>query len=144
MRVVPSDSIQHVLIEMLPPVLVLHLRRFRCDAAKIKIGKHIPFVPELEIPPGTIFIFLAEDTRNLIPIDTMVPTARQSVEPVHYTLYGVLYHHGESAGSGHYSVDVLRPNWVGRSREAWLHIDVFLYLSWTPTFLQIEISDQSH
>ena len=53
----------------------------------------------------------------------MVPTARQPAEPVHYTLYGVLYHHGESAGGGHYSVDVLRPNGDGRSREAWLHIE---------------------
>jgi ubiquitin carboxyl-terminal hydrolase 10 len=46
----------------------------------------------------------------------------QSVEPVHYKLYGVLYHHGESAGSGHYTVDVLHPN--GESgEEVWLNID---------------------
>ena len=46
-------------------------------------------------------------------------------ERVRYKLYGVLYHHGESASSGHYSVDVVNPNedsssWSG---EAWLHID---------------------
>ena len=46
----------------------------------------------------------------------------KSVEPVHYKLYGVLYHHGESAGSGHYTVDVLHPN--GESgEEVWLNID---------------------
>ena len=50
----------------------------------------------------------------------MVPTAQGSSEPPHYKLYGVLYHHGESAGSGHYSVDVLHPN--GDS-DTWLHID---------------------
>jgi ubiquitin carboxyl-terminal hydrolase 10 len=60
-----SDASQHVLIEMLPPVLVLHLTRFRYDAAEIKIGKYIQFVPELEVPPGTIFTFLLPcDTRG--------------------------------------------------------------------------------
>ena len=38
-------------------------------------------------------------------------------------LYGVLYHHGESAGSGNYTVDVLHPNGDSGSGEAWLHID---------------------
>jgi ubiquitin carboxyl-terminal hydrolase 10 len=42
---------------------------------------------------------------------------------VHYKLYGVLYHHGESAGSGHYTVDVLHPNGYSGSWGAWLHID---------------------
>ena len=53
----------------------------------------------------------------------MVPVSGKSVEPAHYKLYGVLYHHGESAGSGHYTVDVLHPNGDGGSGEAWLHID---------------------
>ena len=52
----------------------------------------------------------------------MTPVAGKSVEPVHYKLYGVLYHHGESAGSGHYTVDVLHPN-EDCSGEGWLHID---------------------
>jgi ubiquitin carboxyl-terminal hydrolase 10 len=42
---------------------------------------------------------------------------------VHYKLYGVLYHHGEFAHSGHYSVDVFHPNRDSGSGEAWLHID---------------------
>ena len=50
----------------------------------------------------------------------MVPTARQ---PAHYTLCGVLYHHGESAGGGHYTVDVLHPNGDGDTGKVWLHID---------------------
>ena len=53
----------------------------------------------------------------------MAPVAGKSAEPVHYKLHGVLYHHGESAGSGHYSVDVLQLNADSRSGEAWLHID---------------------
>jgi hypothetical protein len=42
---------------------------------------------------------------------------------MHYKLYGVLYHHGESAGGGHYTVDVLHPNENSSSGEGWLHID---------------------
>ena len=53
----------------------------------------------------------------------MVPDAEKPAEPVHYKLYGVLYHHGESTDSGHYSVDVLHQNGCSRSGEAWLHID---------------------
>ena len=53
----------------------------------------------------------------------MAPIAGKSAEPVHYTLYGVLYHHGESADGGHYTVDVLQQNGGGGIGEAWLHID---------------------
>ena len=55
----------------------------------------------------------------------MAPVSGKSAEPVHYKLYGVLYHQGESAGSGRYTVDVLQvhPNEDRGSREAWLHID---------------------
>ena len=42
---------------------------------------------------------------------------------MHYKLYGVLYHHGESASSRHYTVDVLHPNGDGGSGGAWLHFD---------------------
>ena len=53
----------------------------------------------------------------------MAPIARKSAEPARYKLYGVLYHHGESADSGHYTVDVLHPNGISDSGEAWLRID---------------------
>jgi ubiquitin carboxyl-terminal hydrolase 10 len=53
----------------------------------------------------------------------MVPVAGKSAETAHYKLYGVLYHNGESAGSGRYSVDVLHPNGDSGGGGAWLHID---------------------
>ena len=53
----------------------------------------------------------------------MVRNAQRPSEPPHYKLYGVLYHHGESADSGHYTVDVLHPNGNGDTGEGWLHID---------------------
>jgi ubiquitin carboxyl-terminal hydrolase 10 len=55
----------------------------------------------------------------------VAPASRESAEPAHYKLHGVLYHHGESVGSGYYTVDVLRvhPNGDIGSGESWLHID---------------------
>jgi hypothetical protein len=55
-----SDASQRMLIEVLPPVLVLHLNRFRFDAAAsviTKIGKSIRFESDLQVPLGTIFHF---------------------------------------------------------------------------------------
>jgi ubiquitin carboxyl-terminal hydrolase 10 len=53
----------------------------------------------------------------------MVANPQRPSEPPHYKLYGVLYHHGESAGNGHYTVDVLHPNGDDDAGEVWLHID---------------------
>ena len=61
--------------------------------------------------------------RDLVGPEMMAPVSGKSVEPVHYKLYGVLYHHGESASSRHYTVDVLHPNGESGGGEAWLHID---------------------
>ena len=55
-----GETSHQMLIEALPPVLVLHLKRFRYDAATgdvIKISKPVQFPPELDIPFGTLFIF---------------------------------------------------------------------------------------
>ena len=53
----------------------------------------------------------------------MVPAAGKSTKPMHYKLYGVLYQHGESRASGHYTVDVLHQNGDSSGAEAWLHIE---------------------
>ena len=55
----------------------------------------------------------------------MAPTSQRPSEPPHYKLYAVLYHDGESAGGGHYTVDILHANGLrdGGSGEAWLHFD---------------------
>ena len=55
-----SDVSQQMLISVLPPVLVLHLNRFRYDAAAsgiMKIGKSIRFESDLQVPLGTNFRF---------------------------------------------------------------------------------------
>ena len=53
----------------------------------------------------------------------MVPNVGQSAKPAHYTLCGVLYHHGKSASGGHYTVDVLHPNGDGDAENIWLRIN---------------------
>ncbi len=56
-----SDANQQILIEVLPPVLVLHVNRVRYDATAggiTKIRKSVQFASELEIPLGTIFTFI--------------------------------------------------------------------------------------
>ena len=53
----------------------------------------------------------------------MAPNTGKPAEPVHYKLHGVLYHHGEPAGSGNYTVDLLHPNGDDARGDAWLRID---------------------
>jgi ubiquitin carboxyl-terminal hydrolase 10 len=59
----------------------------------------------------------------LLNSDIIVPNAQRPSEPPRYKLYGVLYHHDDSTGKGHYSVDVLHPDGDGDTGEVWLHID---------------------
>ena len=127
-----GEASQQVLIDALPPVLVLHLKRFLYDVAAdgiVKINKPVRFAPELEIPLGIISSFCLPMYSGLrilclfVGSEIMAPVSGKSAELVHYKLYGVLYHHGESAGSGHYNVDVLHPNGDSGSGEGWLHVD---------------------
>ena len=129
-----NEASQQTLIEVLPPVLVIHLKRFLYDPAiggVVKIGKPIRFTAELEIPPGTTFLFLSLKWQPILTIhgfmglDITVPIAQKptGAQPGSYALYGVLYHHGVSAIGGHYMVDVLHPNGNGGHGEGWLHID---------------------
>jgi ubiquitin carboxyl-terminal hydrolase 10 len=118
-----------VLLEALPPILVLHLKRFLFDTTADvvnKLTKPVLFTPELEIPSGINISFLIPPrlrvARGSVGLEIVAPVSGKSAEPVYYKLHGVLYHHGKSAASGHFTVNVLHPNGSG-SEEAWLHID---------------------
>jgi ubiquitin carboxyl-terminal hydrolase 10 len=111
---------------MLPPVLVLNLLRYESSKdvseAKTIIRTCMQLSPELNIPLGSSFSLIRSGLRLTPPsIDVMAPTAPPPAQPPRYTLYGVLYHHGESLNSGHYTVDVLHRNRHGI--EEWLHIN---------------------
>ncbi|KAM5352596.1 hypothetical protein ACJ41O_005318 [Fusarium nematophilum] len=98
---------KQVFIESLPPVLILHLKRFQFDAegnGTVKIWKKIGYPLELEIPREA----LSRQKRQTYSDGTMPK----------YKLISVVYHHGKNASGGHYTVDVRRQE----GRE-WIRID---------------------
>ncbi|ODA80695.1 hypothetical protein RJ55_03654 [Drechmeria coniospora] len=98
---------KQVFIESLPPVLILHLKRFQFDAeghGTIKIWKRVGYPLELEIPREA----LSRQTLHAIG-DGPMPR---------YNLISVVYHHGKNASGGHYTVDVRRQD----GRE-WIRMD---------------------
>ncbi|KAK4033863.1 hypothetical protein C8A01DRAFT_19262 [Parachaetomium inaequale] len=101
---------KQVFIESVPPVLVLHLKRFQFDAegygGTVKIWKKIGYPLEFEFPREV----LSRQTRNSI-------LAENAGAP-RYRLIAVVYHHGKNASGGHYTADVRRQD----GRE-WIRID---------------------
>ncbi|PHH88015.1 hypothetical protein CDD83_8121 [Cordyceps sp. RAO-2017] len=98
---------KQVFIESLPPVLILHLKRFQFDAeghGTIKVWKNIGYPLELEIPREA----LSRQKRQTMG-DGAMPK---------YRLISVVYHHGKNASGGHYTVDVRRQD----GRE-WIRMD---------------------
>ncbi|KAL6864028.1 hypothetical protein J3F83DRAFT_184822 [Trichoderma novae-zelandiae] len=98
---------KQVFIESLPPVLILHLKRFQFDAegrGTVKIWKKIGYPLELEIPREA----LSRQRRQNLDNASMP----------RYKLISVVYHHGKNASGGHYTVDVRRQD----GRE-WIRLD---------------------
>lgn len=102
------SATKQVFIESLPPVLILHLKRFQYDSVTKgtqKIWKKVGYPLELEIPREVF----PPHRRNAMAIHGGLP---------HYRLIGVIYHHGKNASGGHYTVDVRRQD----GRE-WIRMD---------------------
>ncbi|KAJ3159838.1 hypothetical protein HDU88_008716 [Geranomyces variabilis] len=115
-------------IEKLPPVIVLHVKRFRYDQARgaQKLMKYVRYGVELKIAPE----ILAPSTRPINSITTNPTTSASSNTPPspstpapnnilqpEYRLFAVVYHHGKHAAGGHYTAD------VQRSSGEWLRFD---------------------
>jgi ubiquitin carboxyl-terminal hydrolase 10 len=106
-------AVKQVLIDILPPVLILHLKRFQYvgkDGAEgkgstVKTTKKIDYPLNLEIPPEILG-------------GTAKSKADQDAGYRQYKLIAVVYHHGLTAHQGHYTVDVRR-----QDGEGWIHID---------------------
>jgi ubiquitin carboxyl-terminal hydrolase 10 len=77
-------------IERLPPVLILHFKRFVYSASSgsQKVMQHVGFPANLSIP------------------EEVLSPGSESVRE--YTLMACIFHHGKKAGVGHYTIDVKR------------------------------------
>lgn len=102
-----ATATKQVFIETLPPVLILHLKRFQYDNAggTQKIWKKVGYPLDLEIPKEAF----PPHKRGGLAIHGGLPK---------YRLIGVVYHHGKNASGGHYTVDVRRQD----GRE-WIRLD---------------------
>ncbi|EMC98527.1 hypothetical protein BAUCODRAFT_66730 [Baudoinia panamericana UAMH 10762] len=99
---------KQVFIDTVPPVLVLHLKRFQYEnnlTGTQKIWKKIGYPLELEIP------------KEVFPSSRRAGLAVKGGLPK-YRLISVVYHHGKSAAGGHYTVDVLR-----QDQREWVRMD---------------------
>ncbi|EPS37470.1 hypothetical protein H072_8852 [Dactylellina haptotyla CBS 200.50] len=96
-----ASATKQTFIDTLPPVLILHLKRFHYNntGGTQKIWKGIGYPLELDIPS-----------------EALSPTRRSAPQNARYNLTSVVYHHGKSATNGHYTVDVKR-------QDGWLRID---------------------
>lgn len=102
-----TSATKQVFIEVLPPILILHLKRFQYDSSggTQKIWKKIGYPLELEIPKEVF----APAKRGGFAVKGGLPR---------YRLISVVYHHGKSAAGGHYTVDLLR-----QDRREWIRVD---------------------
>ncbi|KAJ2849451.1 hypothetical protein IWW36_002612 [Coemansia brasiliensis] len=94
----PAAATKQTVLEHVPPVLVLHLKRFVfcADEGVKKVHKFIEYPETLALAPQ----WLARGA------------GRQRGKQ--YRLSGVIYHHGSDASGGHYTCDVVRAGdeWV--------------------------------
>lgn len=104
-----APATKQVLIESLPPVLILHLKRFQFDAegtGTVKIWKKVGYPLELELPKE----IFSRQKRNAL--------TAEGVGSPKYRLIAAIYHHGKNASGGHYTVDLRRQD----GRE-WIRMD---------------------
>merc|ERR550519_989737 len=100
------EATRSLSLEELPPVLILHLKRFVYDAATggvQKVMKAVNFGVELEINKA----MLSAECRSAT-----------TVRHRQYKLFSVVCHNGREATKGHYVTDVFHPGY-----NAWLHCD---------------------
>ncbi|XP_070574892.1 ubiquitin carboxyl-terminal hydrolase 10-like isoform X2 [Ptychodera flava] len=97
-----AETFRRITLEVLPPVLVLHLKRFLYDknGGCLKLQKKIDYTVDLEISKD----LLSPLVKNKLHI-----TQRS------YKLFAIVYHHGKNASGGHYTCDFYHPGingWV--------------------------------
>lgn len=100
------EASRNLSLEDLPPILVLHLKRFVYDGTTggcQKVMKAVDFSVDLEIPRE----ILSVSSKN-----------KYTTKQRQYKLFGVVYHNGREATKGHYVADVYHTGYA-----SWLHCD---------------------
>merc|ERR1719402_537442 len=100
------EASRSVSLEELPPILILHLKRFVYDSATggvQKVMKNVEFSVDLEIDKT----ILSSSTRT-----------KSTLKQRQYKLFAVVYHNGREATKGHYVADVYHTGYA-----TWLHCD---------------------
>ncbi|ODQ67165.1 cysteine proteinase [Nadsonia fulvescens var. elongata DSM 6958] len=97
------EAHKQTLLDELPPVLIIHLKRFTYtnDGRIKKLTKEIGYNIDLEIPA-----------------ECMTASKRTGTRSRKYKLFGAVYHHGISATTGHYTVDL---KW--QTKNIWVNVD---------------------
>lgn len=101
-----KTATKQIFIESLPPVLILHLKRFQYDntGGVQKIWKKVGYPLELTLPKEVF----SPQKRAALAIGGLP----------RYRLNAVVYHHGKNASGGHYTVDVRR-----QDGTEWIRLD---------------------
>ncbi|GAA5887030.1 hypothetical protein JCM6882_009424 [Rhodosporidiobolus microsporus] len=104
-RGLKTEATKQVLLDSLPPVLILHLKRFLYDEGGTqKSTKRVGYGTTLEVDE-----------------QVMSSPLKAQVGPggAKYELFGVVYHHGLHASGGHYTVAVR----CGYHSSTWIELD---------------------
>ncbi|GAA5947725.1 hypothetical protein JCM3765_001053 [Sporobolomyces pararoseus] len=107
---VTQEATKQFSLEELPPVLILHLKRFLYDEEKgsQKCTKKIGYNTHLKI-----------DEKVLSPSAIRRSKSSKGSSGNRYELFGVVYHHGLQSSGGHYTVAVR----TGYHSANWLELD---------------------
>jgi len=100
------EATRSLSLEELPPVLILHLKRFVYDAATggvQKIMKPVDFPVDLDI------------SKSILSAECRAATSSKHRQ---YKLFSVVCHNGREATKGHYVTDVFHTGY-----STWLHCD---------------------
>jgi len=100
------EASRNLSLEELPPILILHLKRFVYNGTTggcQKVMKHVEFSVDLEI------------SRDILSVASK---SKYTTKQRQYKLFGVVYHNGREATKGHYVADVYHTGYA-----SWLHCD---------------------
>ncbi|KAJ3364224.1 hypothetical protein GGF31_000571 [Allomyces arbusculus] len=124
-------------LDRVPPVLVLHLKRFLFDHRThdtVKLGKHVAVPARLELEPvlwaprpraRSLQRSGSSPTRTRAAHDwahvaaAAVPPKPEPARDTEYRLFAVVYHHGRTASGGHYTCDLLE----SEAHSTWIRTD---------------------